>query len=107
MDITAIIIAAGIPSAMVAFCFNRLQKKIDKKEKHREEIEHNRRQNELLIIKGLSAAIALSEATAVAVQKIPDAHCNGDMHDALKYARKVKHEHKDFMYEAAVDNLVE
>lgn len=32
-----------------------------------------------------------------AVQQIPDAHCNGDMHAALDYAQQVKHEKKDFL----------
>ncbi len=55
-----------------------------------------REQNEVLLIQNTRAALALAEATAVAVQRIPDAHCNGDMHAALEYARKVKHAQKDF-----------
>ena len=51
----------------------------------------------LLVIQSSSAAIALGEATAKAVQRIPDAHCNGDMHAALDYAAKVKHEQKEFL----------
>ena len=39
-----------------------------------------------------AAALALGESTARAAQRIPDAHCNGDMHAALEYAQKVKHE---------------
>ena len=42
------------------------------------------------------------ERRAVAVQRIPDAHCNGDMHAALEYARKVKHAQKDFLTEQGV-----
>lgn len=40
-----------------------------------------------------------------AVQRIPDAKCNGDMHAALEYAQKVKHEQKDFLREQALENL--
>lgn len=43
------------------------------------------------LINSSNAAIALGEATAKAVQRIPDAHCNGDMKGALTYAGKVKH----------------
>ena len=43
------------------------------------------------------AAIALGEATAKAVQRIPDAHCNGDMHAALEYAGQIKHNQKEFL----------
>lgn len=49
------------------------------------------------LVNGVNASIALGEATARAVQRIPDAHCNGDMHAALTYAAKVKHEQKEFL----------
>lgn len=115
MDVAAIIVAvisaAGIPTALTGLFIRRLEKKLDKKEeareKRRETAEKNRQTNEAMIIKGIGAAIALSEATAAAVQRIPDAHCNGDMHEALEYARKVKHQHKDFLYEKAVESIVE
>ena len=53
-----------------------------------------------------TASLALGEATARAVQRIPDAHCNGDMHAALDYAQKVKHEQKDFLNEQALKQIV-
>lgn len=115
MDVTGIVVAvisaAGIPTALTGLLIRRLEKKMDKKEeareRRRESAEKNRQTNEKMIIKGIGAAIALSEATAAAVQRIPDAHCNGDMHEALEYARRVKHEHKDFLYEKAVESIVE
>ena len=64
-----------------------------------------RRQNEAIVIEGVMAAITLGEATAKAVQRIPDAHCNGDMHQALRYAAEIKHKHKDFMTEQGIDAL--
>lgn len=88
--VTAFIVAAGIPSALVGIFVRRFEKRLDKKEKSREE-------HDFLMIKSINAAIALGEATAEAVARIPDANCNGDMHAALKYAREVKHEQKDFM----------
>ena len=51
------------------------------------------------------ASMALAEATAKAVQRIPDAHCNGDMHAALQYAEKIKNEQKDFLRQQAVESL--
>lgn len=62
---------------------------------------------ELCIINSVNAAIALGEATARAVQRIPDAHCNGDMHAALDYAQKVKHEQKNFLNEQALKHIIE
>lgn len=93
--IFAIIAAAGIPSAIFAAYVRRMEKKIDAKEKAREE-------HEFLILKSINASIALGEATAEAVARIPDARCNGDMHAALDYAREVKHEQKDFLNRQAV-----
>lgn len=116
MDVTAIIIAASIPSALTGFCFwlieQRLQKrakKLEDEEKERREAEEKRErlreQQELLLVQGVGAAIALGEATAKAVQRIPDAHCNGDMHAALDYAAKVKHAQKDFLTRQGIEAL--
>lgn len=116
MDVTAIVIAASIPSALTGFCFwlieQRLQKRVKKREdeekerrKEEERREKLREQQELLLVQGVGAAIALGEATAKAVQRIPDAHCNGDMHAALEYAAKVKHEQKDFLARQGIEAL--
>lgn len=105
LSVGGLITLLGLPAAITGFCFWMLQRRITKREKAQEEREQAREQNEVLIIKGMGAAIALGEATAQAVQRIPDAHCNGDMHAALEYARKVKHEHKEFMTEQSVQAL--
>ena len=100
-----IALIACFPSAMVGFAIWALQRKITKAEKAREEREKVREQNELYIIDTVGASLALGQATAKAVQRIPDAHCNGDMHKALEYAEKVKHEHKDFLHEQAIHSI--
>lgn len=116
MDITMLIVAMGIPSAITCFCFWMLEQKISKREAKAEEQEKKRvqeaedreaarRENETLVIEGVIASIALGEATARAVGRIPDAHCNGDMHAALAYATAVKNKHRDFMRKQGVDAL--
>lgn len=105
LSIGGLVTLLGLPTAITAFCFWLLQQRITKRDKAQEEREQAREKNEVLIIKGMGAAIALGEATAEAVQRIPDAHCNGDMHAALEYARKVKHEHKEFLTEQSVQAL--
>ena len=118
MDITAIIIAASIPSAITGFCFWLIERNIKKQDKKREAEEEARRedmerrenlrqQQEFYLVQGVNAAIALGEATAKAVQRIPDAHCNGDMHAALEYATSVKHKQKDFLTKQGVDALLD
>ena len=92
----------GIPTAITSLGLWMLQRKMAKREEIRDKREAAREKNEVLLIQNTRAALALAEATAIAVQRIPDAHCNGDMHAALEYARKVKHEQKDFLTEQGV-----
>ena len=114
----AFILALGIPSAITGFLVWNFERKIAKREakrekeqeeRHKKEAEREKAREELqiLTIKGVSAPIALGEATAKAVQRIPDAHCNGDMHDALNYAIKIKHEQKDFLTRMGIASVVE
>ena len=105
LSVGGLVTLLGLPTAITAFCFWLLQQRITKRDKAQEERERAREKNEVLIIKGVGAAIALGEATAEAVHRNPDAHCNGDMHAALEYARKVKHEHKEFLTEQSVQAL--
>lgn len=105
MDIQALIIAMGVPSAITAFCFWLIERKIERREKEQEKRDEARRKNEIIIIEALNASMALSEATAMAVGRIPDAHCNGDMHKALDYANTIKHRHREFMTEQGINAL--
>lgn len=105
MDPMTLIVAMSIPSAITGFAFWAIERRIAKREKLQDKKDEARKQNEVLIIKGVNAAIALGEATARAVQRIPDAHCNGDMHAALEYAGKIKHDQKNFLTEQGIDAL--
>lgn len=100
-----LIFAVGVPSGFTAFCFWILEKKLDKREKKREEKEKIREKQEFLMVKSIGAALALGEATAEAVARIPDAHCNGDMHKALEYAKEIKHEQKDFLTQQGIEAI--
>lgn len=111
-----LLISAGIPTATVGFGIWWIQHKIECKEaednakrqarqKEIDERDAAREKSELYMVKSIGAAMALCEATAKAVQRIPDAHCNGDMHAALEYAEKIKHEQKDFLQEQALKNI--
>ena len=116
MDITTIIIAMSIPSAITGFCFWLLERKIQKRddtakaerEKREAEIDKRymqRKKYELCQLNMIVATMALAETTAKAVERIPDAHCNGDMHSALEYAQTIKNEQKDFLREQAINNI--
>ncbi len=116
--ILAVCAAMGVPTAITGFCFWLLQRRITKRDKAREEAdaekerkaderERNREKLDVMLLQSTTAAIALGEATAKAVQRIPDAHCNGDMHQALDYAAQVKHQQKDFLTSLGIHALHE
>lgn len=105
MNVQTLLIAMGVPSAITAFCFWLLEMTIKKRQKETDEKDAARRKNEVIIIESVNAAIALGEATARAVQHIPDANCNGEMSAALKYATDIKHKHKDFITKQGIEAL--
>lgn len=89
--------ALGIPSAIMGLIVWRIKKHAEKRAAEAEEREAARERLLLLLVESVGAALALGEATARAVQRIPDAHCNGDMHAALDYAVSIKHKQRDFL----------
>ncbi len=103
--IWAIALAAGVPSAIFAFVLRRFEKRIDAKEKRENEKELARQRHEELLVTISIASLSLGEATAEAVQRIPDTNCNGDMHEALAKAKEAKEEYRRFERERAVKSL--
>lgn len=112
----AICAAMGIPTAVTGFCFWLLKCKIQKwnetqkmerqaRQKEIDERDKQRREYELCQLNMSLASMALAEATASAVERIPDAHCNGDMHRAKEYAQKVKNDQRDFLKKCAIANM--
>lgn len=111
-----LLIAAGIPSAIVAFCFWLLEKQIQKRAKaekneracrqrEQDEKEKNREELQYMMLKALDGSLCLSEATAKAMQRIPDAKCNGDMHAALDYELEQKHDLENFLTRQGVNHI--
>lgn len=87
------------------------QEEIDEREaqRTREQEEREKKRDDLLksMLMGLDAVTELTVATAKAVQRIPDAHCNGDMHAALDYVDEQKKKQRDLMAGLMVDSLSE
>lgn len=106
--------AFGVP----AFMMRRIEKKLDAREEKRrkeqaekeakaEAREKAREKLDLLLIQEMTAVSTVVDATARAVQRIPDAHCNGDMSKALEYAASVKNLRKNFLTELGIHALHE
>ena len=103
--IWAVIAAAGIPSALFAWFLSRMNKRLDAREKARNEKEEAQLKHDVMLIELVMASITLGEATAEAVQRIPDAHCNGDMHEAIQASREAKNKYRAFEREQAAKAL--
>ena len=99
MNITLgqLIAALGLPSVITGFAVWYLKKYLDRRDKRNEEKERAHTELECAVIESVNASLALAEATASAVARIPDAHCNGDMHEAMAYAREVKRRQKELL----------
>ena len=99
----SILSASAILSLPVWF----LKRHIDKNEKRREERDKRMERWMLLTMKTNRATNVLVVATAKAVQRIPDAHCNGDMTAALEQAKEMQKEEKDFIFDQGVERIFE
>ena len=94
MDLQTLLLAMSIPSGVTAFCFWLIEEKMKRE----------RQESEILLIKSVMAAIALGEAAATALK---NGHANGETEAALEYARKIKHEQKDFLTEQGIKGIYE
>lgn len=100
-----ILISTGIFSTILGFVAWLLKRHIDDIEKKREEKETNTETLMLYIMQTSRATNVLAEATARAVQRIPDAHCNGDMTTALAEAEKIQKAEKDFLLDQGIKHI--
>lgn len=116
VNVGALIAALGLPSALIAFLFWNLERKITARDRREEEQRRKRdaeekkkdeaRQSfELNIVRGVSTAVHLSVATARAMQRIPEAHCNGDMSEALDKAVSTQNDLDSFIAAQAINHL--
>lgn len=99
------LLAMGIPTAITGLLVWWLKRHMDKVEKKREIREQNTEKLMLYIMQTSRATNVLAEATAKAVQRIPDAHCNGDMTAALAEAARIQQEEKDFMMDQGIKHI--
>lgn len=107
VDVWAILGAAGLPTAITGLLVWWLKRHIDKKDHQREEREKNTERLMLIIMQNSRATNVLATATAKAVQRIPDAHCNGDMTTALAEADRIQKEEKDFLMDQGIKHIFE
>jgi hypothetical protein len=95
----------GVPGAITGLIFWALKKHIDKIEKKRQEREENTEKLILLMMQTSRSTNILAEATARAVQRIPDAKCNGDMTEALAKVAEIQEKEKEFLMDNGIKHI--
>ena len=114
--IASFLVAMGVPSAVCGLLVWWFKREIEKRDKAKEEAakkreeekeERQARIEELMLLnyRETRATNILAVATAKAVQRIPDAKCNGDMHAALEEAARIQREEKDFLVDNGIKHI--
>lgn len=107
MEIWEIILMFGVPSAITGFGVWLIKRKIEKNEKRYNEKENNLEDLVLMMLQTTRANAVGITAVAKAIQRIPDAHCNGDMTKALEYMKTIQEKEKDFLMDKGVKHIFE
>lgn len=101
--IVAILVSAGIPSALFGFAIRRFEKKLEKSEKEKAENEDCKQEMNILLIRSVMASISLGEAAAIALKK---GKTNGETEAALNYSREIKSDIENFLIEQGTKKIL-
>lgn len=99
------LLTMGIPTAVTGLLVWWLKRYIDRRDKAASEKEKNTETLILMMMQTCRATYIVTEATAKAVQRIPDAHCNGDMTAALERAAKIQQEEQQFVIDQGIKHI--
>ena len=102
-----IALSFGIPSGVFGLFMWWFKRSIDKHDTEKEERENKKEELMILIMQTSMATNVLAEATARAVQRIPDAHCNGDMKLALEKASKIQAKEQELLMDEGIKHIFE
>lgn len=107
--LASIVGSSGLVGGVLLALFKRQMAKKDKAREAKEEARAAKDQKieklMLLIMRENHATYILVEATAKAVQRIPDAKCNGDMMRALESATACQKDEKNFLVDQGMEHI--
>ena len=102
-----IIKSVGIPAAVLALLLRRFEKRLDKRDAAQAQKEEDNKKYDILLLKRINTSVEIGTATAKAVQRIPNARCNGDMTAALENVKKADKEFYEFLDKQGINHLHE
>lgn len=107
MEPLQIITMFGVPSAITGLGVWWLKRRVEANEKKSQEQQQNIEALILMIVQSSKANQIGIQAIARAVQRIPDAQCNGDMTAALAEMEKIQNQEKEFLMKRGIKYLFE
>ena len=99
------ILIMGIPSAITGILVWLIKKRMDKQEAAQIEREKNQEKLILMMMNSTRSNAVGIQAIARAIQRIPDAKCNGDMEAALATMAEYQAQEKEFIMEQGIKHI--
>ena len=107
MEIAELILLFGIPSAITGLGIWWFKRRVESSEKKNQEQQQNIESLIMMMVQSSKANQIGITAIARAVQRIPDAHCNGDMTEALAQMEKIQEQEKKFLIDKGIKYIFE
>lgn len=107
MEALEILALFGIPSAITGLAVWWIKRRIEASEKKSKEQQENIESLIFMIVQSSKANSIGITAIAKAVQRIPDAQCNGDMAAALAQMEEIQMKEKQFLIDKGIKYIFE
>lgn len=107
MEIAELILLFGIPSAITGLGIWWFKRRVEASEKKNQEQQQNIEALIMMIVQSSKANSIGITAIARAVQRIPDAKCNGDMTAALQQMEEIQMKEKQFLIDKGIKYIFE
>lgn len=107
LTIAQLIAVFGIPTAITGIAVWFMKRRIEKNEAKSKEHESNLESLVLMMMQTTRANTVGITAIAKAVQRIPDAHCNGDMTSALEEMEAIQKKEQQFIIDKGIKYIFE
>ena len=96
----------AIPSSITGLFVWWVKKKLDQQEERQLEREKSQEKLMVMMMNSTKANSIGIQAVARAVQRIPDAHANGDIDSAIEEMNKLQKEEDNFLTEQGVKHIL-
>lgn len=107
LTIAQLIAVFGIPTAITGLGVWWFKRKLERNETKAKEHESNLESLVLMMMQTSRANTVGITAIAKAIQRIPDAHCNGDMTAALEEMEKIQKKEQQFIIDKGIKYIFE